>query len=192
MRIGIFGGTFNPIHTGHAIIANHMMQHGHLDRLWLMVSPLNPFKVSQGEQPDTHRLRMAELVSRRIDGVETSAFEFGLPRPSYTIHTLDALQQKFPNDEFYLVIGADNWAAFDRWAGYEQILQKHKVLIYPRMGVDVVIPPKWQHCVQLVDAPVVEVSSTVIRQGIKDQHNMCFYLPDDVYRYILENKLYND
>ncbi len=165
MRIGIFGGTFNPIHVGHAIIANHMLQYGHLDRLWLMVSPLNPFKVAQGEQLDAHRLRMAQMVSRRIEGVETSGFEFSLPRPSYTIHTLNALSQKFPDDEFVLIIGADNWAAFDHWTSNQEILEKYQVLIYPRMGIDVHIPQELQKTVKLVDAPIIEVSSTTIRQA---------------------------
>lgn len=191
MKIGIFGGTFNPIHTGHAIIANYVMQHCGLDKLWLMVSPLNPFKEAQGEQYDVERLRMAEMVSSRLDNVETSGFEFSLPRPSYTIDTLNALKGKFPQHEFYLVIGADNWASFDKWNRHEEILSKFKVLVYPRNGYK--IDPFNSSCfhnVSMIKAPIIELSSTEVREGLKNQRNMAYYLPDDVYRYILKNKLY--
>ena len=104
MRIGIFGGSYNPIHTGHAIIAQHIIGSGLVDQLWMMVSPVNPLKAGNVRQvADTDRLRMVEMVTRHIEGVETSAFEFTMPRPSYTIDTLNALQAKFPDDEFYLV-----------------------------------------------------------------------------------------
>lgn len=189
-KIGIFGGTFNPIHVGHAIIANYVMQHCGLNQLWLMVSPLNPFKEQQGEHNDIHRLRMAEMVSHRIQGVETSAFEFQLPRPSYTIDTLHALEQKFPDVDFYLLIGADNWAAWHRWRGHDEIVRRFHVLIYPRRGFEVSIPPELQGRVSLVDAPIIEVASSSIRTAIAQMQNMSFYLPADVYDYILRHKLY--
>lgn len=191
MKIGVFGGTFNPIHTGHAIIANYVMQHCGLDKLWLMVSPLNPFKEAQGEHYDVERLRMAEMVSSRLDNVETSGFEFSLPRPSYTIDTLNALQDKFPQHEFYLVIGADNWESFDKWNRHEEILSKFKVLVYPRSGYKIgpINFSRFQN-VSMIKAPIIELSSTEIREGLKKRRNMAYYLPDDVYRYILKNKLY--
>lgn len=191
MKVGIFGGTFNPIHTGHAIIASYVVQHCGLDKLWLMVSPLNPFKEAQGEHLDVERLRMVEMVSSRLDNVETSGFEFSLPRPSYTIDTLNALQTKFPQHEFYLIIGADNWASFDKWNRHEEILAKYKVLVYPRSGFETRLPDssRFQN-VTMIEAPIIELSSTEIRKGIKMQRNMAYYLPDDVYRYILKNKLY--
>ena len=133
---------------------------------------------------------MAELVSRKLDNVETSGFEFSLPRPSYTIDTLNALQEKFPDDEFVLVIGADNWVAFNRWARYQEILDKYQVLVYPREGYKVEIPEDLHGKVNLVEAPIVEVSSTAIREGVKEGKNMSFYMPDDVYRYVLQQKLY--
>ena len=136
MRIGIFGGSFDPIHIGHAIIAHHIISNGFVDQLWLMVSPMNPLKTDKKQQViDTDRLRMVEMVSNSLDHVETSAFEFTMPRPSYTIDTINALQQKFPDDEFYLVIGADNWLVFDRWRNSEEILAKYHLIIYPRLGL---------------------------------------------------------
>lgn len=190
MKIGIMGGSFNPIHVGHAIIANYMMQNSGIDRLWLMVSPENPFKTGQAMASEYHRLRMTEMVSRHIDGVETSAFEFSMPRPSYTIDTLNALQAKFPDDEFYLIIGADNWAAFDRWRAHDEIIKKFHVIIYPRQGYDVVIPDELKERVSLVEAPLIEVSSSYIRSQLSQYKNMCFYLPEEIHEYIVRNKLY--
>ncbi len=189
-RIGIFGGSFNPIHIGHAIIANYVMQNTDLDQLWLMVSPQNPLKADAGRGYDQHRLMMADLVARRIEGVSVSGFEFSLPRPSYTIDTLNELQQRFPNDEFSLIIGADNWAVFNQWKSHDEILSKFGVIIYPRRGYEISIPASLSKTVRIIDAPVVEVSSTGIREGIKAMRNMSFFLTDDVYRYILEKQLY--
>lgn len=190
MKIGIMGGSFNPIHVGHAIIANYMIQNSGIDQLWLMVSPENPFKSGQQMASEMHRLRMTEMVSHHLDGVETSAFEFTLPRPSYTIDTLNALQAKFPEHEFYLIIGADNWVAFDRWRSPQEIVEKYHIIIYPRQGYDVEIPEELKGRVELVDAPLIEVSSSYIRSQLSNLKNMCFYLPDEVNEYIVRNKLY--
>ncbi|MBR5674787.1 MAG: nicotinate-nucleotide adenylyltransferase [Muribaculaceae bacterium] len=191
MRIGIFGGSFNPIHSGHAIIAHHIITSGVVDRLWLMVSPVNPLKVDKEQQvKDTDRLRMVEMVSRPMEGVETSAFEFTMPKPSYTIDTLNALQEKFPDDEFYLVIGADNWVVFDRWRNSEEILAKYHLLVYPRLGYDVVIPEELRDRVTLVDAPIIELSSTVVRERLAKGLSVRYYVPDEVLGYIERNHLY--
>ena len=192
MKIGIMGGSFNPIHIGHAIIANYIIQNTCLDKLWLMVSPENPFKIGQKMARDMDRIRMTEMVAGRLENVITSAFEFSLPRPSYTIDTLNALQSKFPDDEFYLIIGADNWAAFDRWRNHQELIEKFHILVYPRRGYDVVIPQDVAHKVELIDAPLVEVSSTKIREQLGEYKNMCFYLPEDVYDYIVKKRLYMD
>ena len=192
MKIGIMGGSFNPIHIGHAIIANYIIQNTCLDKLWLMVSPENPFKIGQKMVSDMDRIRMTEMVAGRLENVITSAFEFSLPRPSYTIDTLNALQLKFPDDEFYLIIGADNWAAFDRWRNHQELIEKFHVLVYPRRGYDVVIHQDVAHKVELIDAPLVEVSSTKIREQLGEYKNMCFYLPEDVYDYIVKKRLYMD
>ena len=192
MKIGIFGGSFDPIHTGHAIIAQHIIGSGVVDRLWLMVSPLNPLKVGKERQvSDTDRLRMVEMVSRTMEGVDTSAFEFTMPRPSYTVDTLNALQEKFPDDEFYLVIGADNWTVFDRWRNSEEILAKYHVLIYPRLGHEVNIPAEMKERVTLVDAPIIELSSTEIRERLAEGKSVRYYVPDMVLEFIERNNLYH-
>ena len=191
MKIGIFGGSFNPIHSGHAIIAHHIISSGAVDRLWLMVSPVNPLKVGLEQQvADTDRLRMVEMVTRPLENVETSAFEFTMPKPSYTIDTLNALQAKFPDDEFYLVTGADNWAIFDRWRNSKEILAKYHLLVYPRLGYDVVIPEELRDRVSLVDAPIIELSSTAVRERLAQGLSVRYYVPDEVLSYIERKGLY--
>ena len=189
-KIGIFGGSFNPIHVGHAIIASYIVENSELDSLWLMVSPQNPLKEGSSMASDYHRLRMTELVSRRLEHVITSAFEFDMPKPSYTIDTLNALQAKFPDDEFYLVIGADNWCLFDRWKAGDEIISKYHVLIYPRRGYEIDIPEKYSDRVVVVDAPLIEVSSTQVRERLAEMKSVSFYVPETVEKYIIKNKLY--
>ena len=191
MKIGIFGGSFDPIHIGHAIIAQHIISCGAVDQLWFMVSPVNPLKADKERQvTDPDRLRMVEMVSRPMDGVETSAFEFNMPKPSYTIDTLNALQDKFPNDEFYLVIGADNWELFDKWRNSEEILSKYHVLIYPRLGHEVNIPDEVKERVTLIDAPIIELSSTQIRERLAEGLDVRYYVPDAVLDFIERKQLY--
>ena len=190
MKIGILGGSFNPIHTGHAILANYITQHTDIEQLWLMVSPQNPLKDNLAQSYDVLRLAMAELVARKCDNVITSGFEFTLPRPSYTIDTLRALKEKFPQHEFVLIIGADNWNVFNRWKNHDEILKSHKIMIYPRQGFDIDIPVELAGSVTKLSSPIIELSSTYIREQLKNSMNMNFYLPQDVYKYILEHKLY--
>ena len=193
MRIGIFGGSFDPIHIGHAIIAQHIISSGAVDRLWFMVSPVNPLKVGKMRQvADTDRLRMVEMVSHPMDGVETSAFEFTMPRPSYTIDTLNALQAKFPDDDFYLVIGGDNWEVFSKWRNSDEILAKYHLLVYPRLGYKVNIPDELKERVILVDAPIIELSSTEIRERLAKGQSVRYYVPDEVLGYIERHDLYSD
>ena len=193
MKIGIFGGSFDPIHTGHAIIAHHIISNGVVDRLWMMVSPMNPLKADKEQLVvDTDRLRMVEMVTRPIEHVETSAFEFTMPKPSYTIDTLNALQAKFPDDEFYLVIGADNWTVFDKWRNSKEILAKYHVLIYPRLGHDVIIPDNLRNRATLIDAPVIELSSTMVRERLAAGKSVRYYVPDEVLGYIEHKHLYRN
>ncbi|MBQ4917490.1 MAG: nicotinate-nucleotide adenylyltransferase [Muribaculaceae bacterium] len=190
MKIGVLGGSFNPIHIGHAILANYITQCTDIEQLWLMVSPQNPLKSELPQSYDVHRLAMTELVASKCDNVITSGFEFTLPKPSYTVDTLKALREKFPQHEFVLVIGADNWQNFEKWKDWQEILDKHNILVYPRMGSEIVIPDDLCNKVEKLDSPIIEISSTYIREQLKKGKNMNFFLPKDVYRYILENNLY--
>lgn len=190
MKIGVLGGSFNPIHIGHAILANYITQCTDIEQLWLMVSPQNPLKSELPQSYDVHRLAMTELVASKCDNVITTGFEFTLPKPSYTVDTLKALREKFPLHEFVLVIGADNWQNFEKWKDWQEILDKHNILVYPRMGSEIVIPDDLCNKVEKLDSPIIEISSTYIREQLKKGKNMNFFLPKDVYRYILENNLY--
>ncbi len=190
MKIGVLGGSFNPIHIGHAILANYITQYTDIEQLWLMVSPQNPLKTQLPESYDVHRLAMAELVASKCDNVITSGLEFTLPKPSYTVNTLEVLAEKFPQHEFVLIIGADNWQNFSKWKQYDKILSEHNVMVYPRLGYDIIIPEEFKERVAKLDSPIVEVSSTYIREQLKANRNMNYYLPQDVYRYILEKGLY--
>lgn len=189
-RIGIMGGTFNPPHTGHAIIASHIIEQENLDLLLMMVTPQNPFKQNVAMASDMHRLLMTQMLTARIDKAETSAFEMSLPKPNYTINTLKALQEKFPDDELILIIGADNWEAWDRWKDPEEIIKNFRVIVYPRMGARIEIAPEYNQRVKIVDAPIIELSSTAIRQKIKMQQSIAFLVPHDVEKYIINKKLY--
>lgn len=190
MKIGIFGGSFNPIHTGHAIIASHIIKSGVVDELWLMVAPQNPLKHTIDSELDKHRLVMAWMVSERIPGVKVSDFEFSLPRPSYSISTLDALAKTYPEDQFVLVIGADNWQIFDNWHESQRIIDQYGLIVYPRPGYDIIIPTHLSQQVTVVNAPLIEISSTAIRQMLADGQDASFFLPDDVNQYAINNHLY--
>lgn len=190
MKIGILGGSFNPIHIGHAILANYITQYTDIEQLWLMVSPQNPLKEDLSSTYDIHRLAMAELVASKCDNVITSGLEFTLPKPSYTINTLNVLKEKFPEHEFVLIIGADNWLNFDKWKDSDLIIKNHHIMVYPRKGYEIVIPEALSGRVSMLNSPIVEVSSTFVREQLKDNRNMNFYLPQDVYKYILEKRLY--
>ena len=190
-NIAIMGGTFNPIHIGHAIIAERIAERDEVDQLWLMVSPLNPLKQPQNAVNDTDRLRMTEMVASRIPKVTTSAFEFTLPRPSYTIDTLRALQTKFPDDEFTLVIGADNWCLWEQWKDHDTILREFGVMVYPRLGYDITPPPEGTaRRFTVVDAPIIEISSTMIRERLAQGLDTTFLVPDEVEHFIKQHNLY--
>lgn len=190
MNIGIFGGSFNPIHNGHGMLANYISQYTDIDKLWLMPSPQNPLKYSSEYSYDTERLRMCEMVSSKCSNVITSGLEFSLPRPSYTIDTLNAIAKLFPNDNISLIIGADNWLIFEKWKNYDEIIDKYHIFIYPRRGCDIIMKDLPHSVTYLVDAPLIDISSTFIREGIKCNKNMAFFIPADVYDFIMINSLY--
>ena len=191
MRIGIYGGSFNPIHKGHTQLAASIVAQGLVDELWLMVSPLNPLK--SGEVSDIaeyeHRLKMAELATKGIEGVNVSDFERHLPLPSYTINTLGELQKAYPEHEFVLVIGADNWEQFPRWYHADEIMEKYHILIYRRPGCEI-DETSLPASVQVVETPLYDVSSTQIRESVKKGRMMRRWLDEKVARYIKRHQLY--
>lgn len=188
LRTGIFGGSFNPIHIGHLALANYLCENDYIDELWFLVSPQNPFKQNEKLLDDKTRLRMVNAAVRGYGRFYVSDFEFSLPKPSYTINTLNKLSETYTDRDFYLIIGADNWAAFDRWKSPEEIISKHHVLVYPRLGYD--IPEMLPQNVKAVDSPLIEVSSTFIRESISQGKDVRYFLHSAVYEIIEKESLY--
>ncbi|MDD4847097.1 MAG: nicotinate (nicotinamide) nucleotide adenylyltransferase [Petrimonas sp.] len=189
-QVGIFSGSFNPIHIGHLILANYMLEFTYLDEVWFLVTPHNPLKEAESLLGDNIRLEMTRLAVKDFDRLLVSDIEFDMPKPSYTIETLTKLKAENPGLEFTLLIGSDNWVKFPRWKDNERLAKEFKILVYPRLGEDVLINGLHTENVRLVDAPVVEISSTFIRESIRAGKDVRAFLPNRVYDYILSSKLY--
>ena len=191
MKIGLYFGTFNPIHIGHLIIANHMAEYSDLDQIWMVVTPHNPLKKKSTLLDDSHRLQMVHLATEDFLKIKPSDIEFKLSQPNYTINTLAHLQEKYPNYEFSLIMGEDNLKSLHKWKNYEVILEHHQIYVYPRISeesenLELKNHPK----IHLIDAPVVEISSTFIRDNIKKGKNVQPLLPNKVWEYIDHNNFY--
>jgi nicotinate-nucleotide adenylyltransferase len=191
MKIGLYFGTFNPIHIGHLIIANHMAEHSDLDQIWLVVTPHNPHKQKNTLLDDYHRLHMVHLATEDFPKIKPSDIEFKLPQPNYTINTLVHLQEKHPDYEFSLIMGEDNLNSFHKWKNYEAILQHHHIYVYPRL-ISGEIEEQFVNNSKIhrIDAPVVELSSTFIRENIKKNKNVVPMLPHKVWEYVEHNLFY--
>jgi nicotinate-nucleotide adenylyltransferase len=183
-KIGIFGGSYNPIHIGHLALANYLCEYGDLDELWFMVSPQNPFKANASDLwEDNLRLELVRLAVEDYPKFHASDFEFHLPRPSYMVNTLEKLQETYPDYEFILIIGADNWASFPRWKDAKTILARHSLMVYPRPGYTIdesTLPGN----VRLVNTPMLEVSSTFIRESLKQNKDVRYFLHPKVWERI--------
>lgn len=191
MKIGLFFGSFNPVHCGHMIIAGYMAEFTDLDQVWLVVSPHNPLKVKNTLLQDYHRMSLVRIAIGDYRKLKASDIEFKLPRPSYTIHTLAHLFEKHPDNEFVLILGSDNLESFKKWKNYEQILEQVELYVYPRKetpGGDLMNHPK----VKIVNAPVMELSSSFIREAIKNKKDVRFMLPEKVWEYIDEMNFYKN
>ena len=187
--IGILGGSFNPVHIGHLMIASYLVQWGYVDKIWLTLSPRSPLKKDSMELiPDVKRLAMLNTAIKGATDIDVCDIELSLPKPSFTINALEALSETYPGKKFKLVIGSDNWAVFDKWRNGQKILDNFGVIVYPRPGY-----PVESHVdgMELVNAPTVNISSTFIRKAIANGRNMDYFLPAGVYKYILNHKLYH-
>ena len=191
MRIGIYGGSFNPVHIGHTSLAQAICEQKLVDEVWLVVSPLNPFKRNRSDEllDDHIRLEMAKIATRDISCIKVSDIEFDMPKPSYTYDTLKALKQRYPQHKFSLIIGADNWIAFSKWYKSDEIMANHNIIVYRRPGceIDLSSVPK---NVTVASTELYNVSSTQIREGIKNGSDVSMYLNPKVLNYIKTNGLY--
>lgn len=189
MKIGLFFGSFNPVHIGHMAIANYMLEFTGLERIWFVISPHNPFKKKETLLPDVQRLRLVREAIGDFLKFRASDIEFKLPQPSYTIDTLAYLKEKFPKNEFSLIMGSDNLRTFPKWKNYTEILKAHDIYVYPRLGSDsgeLRSHPR----VKLTDAPLMEISATKIREAIRNKKDVRFFLPEAVWDYIKEMRFY--
>ncbi len=189
MKIGLFFGSFNPVHTGHMIIANHVANWSDLDQVWLVVTPQNPFKKRSNLAPDYDRLHMVHLAIGENDQLRASNIEFGMPKPSYTVDTLTYLQEKHPDYEFTLIMGGDNLANLHKWKNYKVILANHHILVYKRPDY-VLGDLANSDRVTIIDAPLMEISSSFIRKCLKEQKSVRYLVPDAVWKYLDETPVY--
>lgn len=184
-KVGIFGGSFNPIHTGHIALAKSLCEKAGLDEVWFMVSPMNPFKKTATDLLDDHlRLEMVEKALEKEPQLKACDYEFRLPKPSYTWHTLQAISLEFTDIEFTLLIGGDNWAAFDKWYHHEDILAHYPIVVYPRQGSSVGKVPEG---VTIVETPLLNISSTEIRQRIKEGKSIKGMVPESIEELVKRN-----
>ena len=184
-KVGIFGDSFNPIHAGHIALAKSLCEKAELDEVWFMVSPMNPFKKTATDLLDDHlRLEMVEKALEKEPQLKACDYEFRLPKPSYTWHTLQAISQDFTDIEFTLLIGGDNWAAFDKWYHHEDILAHYPIIVYPRQGSSVGKVPEG---VTIVETPLLNISSTEIRQRIKEGKSIKGMVPESIEELVKRN-----
>lgn len=188
-KIGLYFGTFNPIHIGHCVIAQHMSEYTDLDEVWFVVTPHNPEKKKKNLLDDFERLHMVNIAIEDQFNLRVSDLEFKLPQPSYTSNSLAHFTEKYPEYNFSLIMGADNLESFKKWKNYEWILENHSLYVYPRIeseGGDLKEHPK----VNITEAPIMQIASTDIRAAIKDRKNVSFMLPEKVWKYIDSNLIY--
>ncbi|GAA0872663.1 nicotinate (nicotinamide) nucleotide adenylyltransferase [Gangjinia marincola] len=190
-KVGLYFGTFNPIHIGHLAIANHMVEFSDLEEVWLVVTPHNPFKKKSSLLDNHHRLEMVHLATEDFDQLKPSTIEFDLPQPNYTVHTLAVLQEKYPSYEFSLIMGEDNLKSLHKWKNHEVILQDYSIYVYPRISTGIVPDQFKDHPkIHRVDAPIMEISSTFIRNAVKNKKDIRPLLPALVWKYMDDMNFY--
>ena len=191
-KVGLFFGTFNPIHIGHMVIANHMVEFSEIDEVWFVITPMSPFKTKKTLLDNHHRYQMVYEATKDYVKLKPSKIEFDLPQPNYTINTLVHLGEKYEKGhEFALIMGEDNLKSFHKWKNYEAILENHSIYVYPRISSGKVEHQfKDNPKIHYIDAPMMEVSSTFIRENHKKGKNIKPLLPESVWKYMDEMNFY--
>lgn len=190
-KIGLYFGTFNPIHVGHLIIANHLAENTNLDEVWMVITPQSPFKKKKNLLDNHHRLELVYRAVESFDKIKPCAIEFGMPTPNYTAKTLAVLSEKYPEKQFSLIMGEDNLKTFHKWKNYEHILREYQIYTCPRVGEKEIPEAFVNHPnIQFTDTPIIEISATLIRNSIRDAKDVRPLLPNEVWKYIDEMNFY--
>jgi len=189
MRIGLFFGSFNPIHTGHLIIASHVANNTDIEQVWLIVSPHNPFKKTSSLLNEYHRFYLAQIATDGDNQIKVSDVEFKLPKPSFTIDTLQYLEEKYPQHEFSIIIGSDSFRNIDKWKNHNLLINNHQFIIYQRPGFEI-NPDQITNNIIILNAPLLDISATTIRKKIKEGHTIRYLVPDSVREEIERNGYY--
>jgi nicotinate-nucleotide adenylyltransferase len=189
-KIGLFFGSFNPVHVGHMIIANHMATYTDLDQVWIVVSPQNPLKNKQTLARDHDRLHLVRLAIGDNPNLRASDIEFNLPKPSYTIDTLTYLREKYPDYGFVLIMGGDNLATLHRWKNYDLLLERHQIYVYQRPGYETPAQLVAHPNVHLLEAPLMHISASYIRNAISEGHSVQYLVTEPVFNYLQNSNLY--
>ncbi len=188
MKIGLYFGSFNPIHAAHLIIANHILNETDIEKIWFIVSPQNPFKVESNLLNEYHRLHLVRLATEDDNRIKPLDIEFGLPKPSYTINTLIYLEEKFSEHEFVIIMGSDSFQNFHKWKNHEIITKNYAVYVYIRPGFEVANPINAK--LNIIDAPLLQLSATQIRKYIKEGKSIRYMVPDKVLEEIEKGRYY--
>ena len=188
MKIGLYFGSFNPIHIGHLIISNHVLNETDIQKIWFVVSPQNPFKPSATLLNEYDRLHLVRLAAETDNRIKVSDIEFGLPKPSYTIDTLIHLKERFPDNEFSIIMGSDSFQNLHKWKNYELITKNHKIYVYYREGFE--IENTIGSDVTFLDAPLLQISATKIRELIKSSKSIRYMVPENVREEIESRSFY--
>lgn len=190
LKIGLYFGSYNPIHIGHLAIANYMVEFTDIDQLWFVVSPQNPFKKKENLLADYHRLELVNRAIENDDRFRASNIEFNLPKPSYTIDTLTYLQERHPDYSFSILMGSDNLESFYKWKNSEIIIENYGIIVYPRPGFDLTKVPEHKNISVAMDAPLMEISSSFIRNAIKEGKDIRHFMPEKAWVYLDEMNFY--
>ena len=188
MHIGLYFGSFNPIHTGHLIIASHVLQHSAVDKIWFIISPQNPLKPSASLLNEYDRLHLVELAIADNPGFRASNVEIRLPKPSFTIDTLTYLSEKFPLEQFSVIMGSDSLQNLSRWKNWDVLVAHYPLIVYKRPSYPAEVPAGAR--AEIMDAPVLDISASFIRAQIREKKSVQYLLPDAVWRYVAENRYY--
>lgn len=189
MKVGLFFGSFNPVHIGHMLIADYLIHNSDLDQIWMVVSPHNPLKTKKSLAKDYDRLHLVQLATEDNPGIKASDIEFGLPKPSYTVDTMAYITEKYPQHEFYLIMGGDSLGSFKKWKNYEVLLEKYNILVYQRPSYD--LGDLADHdSISILDSPQFEISATYVRERLKNKKSVRYLVPDAVNAYLEQHPIY--